>query len=392
MTENAQPRKKWEEADSEGRVVDKRQFPELNAFFYSADPSEFIKLRSQVLSMMAIDDAFLAPAFAVDREIGSMRFSGGGVPPVDARMRYMRTEAVNIVHHASETLLRLYFAHIDHPECPWLGMSAPVPFWDFKERVSKALDDGFDADHIARLFLGGASPSDAGVDVTEEEFDASIEAYRFLLGVCGDRFVGDAFLYNAVKHGLTAIDLDDEEARMEWVSHEGERVPMHKGPAHIYLHEKLTPNAKPDEGTWFMSVEDPNIDRDLAVTSMIAYAMDSLWSVARRDHLGAEGQIFCMKVGSIEMSIYGPIQRAANIMQRMASELAKVKPDGEVDGTNHHFSIYHIPDDWDPSTEEHAPYIRGVKLPLRSQDVRQPTNRSSAYMPFGPRGFQQGPS
>jgi hypothetical protein len=37
--------KSSEEDDEEGKKLDPRQFPELNAVFYTARPSEFIKMR-----------------------------------------------------------------------------------------------------------------------------------------------------------------------------------------------------------------------------------------------------------------------------------------------------------------------------------------------------------
>ncbi|WP_018599374.1 hypothetical protein [Mycobacterium sp. 155] len=390
MSENTSSKKKWEEPDDHGRLLDPRQFPELNAMFYNADPSEFIKMRFRVLSLMAVPDPFLAPAFAVDRQIASIRFGGGEVPPADVRMRYLRTETVAIVHHASEALLRLYFAHIDHPECPWLGMSTSTDFVKFKVRVYDALKEGFDHATIAELFLGGARSEDSKIDVPQEEFDGTLEALAFLLQDCACRFLGDAFLYNAVKHGLTAIDLDDDSAKMVLTGHDGESVPMHTGPAHVYLHQKLHPTAKTSEGQWFVSIDDPNPERDLTVTYLITLAIDSLWNVARRRHIGRPGTVWCIAMGSVEMAVYGPVQRAANLMRRMSSELIKTKPDGDVDGTNHHISIYNIPDDWNPADEEHQPAMREVELPLRPQDIHTPTTGSTSYLPFVPKGFQQG--
>jgi hypothetical protein len=118
--------KPWQDDDADGKKLDTRQFPELNAVFYTADPSDFIKMRVKMLSLVGTPDVFLGPAFAVDRRIGSMAFGGSEVPSSEERQRYLRTEAVTIVHHASEALLRLFFAHVDHPECPWLGMSASL--------------------------------------------------------------------------------------------------------------------------------------------------------------------------------------------------------------------------------------------------------------------------
>lgn len=390
MAENTSSAKKWEEPDDQGRLLDPRQFPELNAIFYNADPSEFIKMRFRVLSLMAVPDPFLAPAFAVDRQIASIRFGGGDVPPLDVRMRYLRTESVAIVHHASEALLRLYFAHLDHPECPWLGMSTSTDFAKFKARVADILKHGFNREDIAQLFLGGVDPVDAGIEVQQSDFDGTIAAMDFLLQNCALRFLGDSFLYNAVKHGLTAIDLDDESAKMEWTSHDGERVRVHAGPAHVYLHQKLHPTANLSDGQWFVSIDSPNPERDLTVTYLITQAIDSLWAVAQRRYLGQPGIIWCIKFGSVEMAVYGPVERAGNLLRRMSSELIKTKPDGDVDGTNHHLAMHYIPEDWDPNEEAHQPGMHAVELPLRPQDVHIPSEAATSYLPFVPRGFQQG--
>jgi hypothetical protein len=361
----------------------------VNAVFYTAHPSELIKMRVEVLTLMACHDAFLAPAFAVSRRIGSMSFGGGNVPSPDARQRYLRTEAVTIVHHASEALLRLFFAHVEHPECPWLGMSASTRFGDFKNLVDTALTNGFDREDIANVFLGGTDPDEADIELSTEEFNETVDSIDMLLMNCASRFLGDSFLYNAVKHGLTAIDLDDEEAKMEWVSHEGERVRMHKGPMHVYLHRKLSPTANASEGQWFISLDDPNPERDLAVTSLITYAIDALWDVARRRYMGKAGSVWYIARGSIELALYAPVEAAANLIRRIAHELIKVKSDGEVDGTNHHVAIHHIPDDWNLDDSNHHPAMRPIDLPVRPQDTHVPTVSPLAYLPIVPKGFQQ---
>jgi hypothetical protein len=193
-----------------------------------------------------------------------------------------------------------------------------------------------------------------------------------------------------VKHGLTAIDLDDDEAKMEWTSHEGKRIPMHKGPVHIYLHRKLHPTAKVAEGQWFLTQDDPNPERDLAVTSLITHVMDALWAVAGRRYMGQSGSVWCISKGSIELALYAPVEAAMNLMRRISHELIKVKPDGDVDGTNHHIGINHIPEDWSLENEEHHPAMRLVDLPVREQDRHVPTVSPRAYLPIVPKGFQQG--
>ena len=170
-------------------------------------------------------------------------------------------------------------------------MSASLSPREFKEQVDDALSRGFSRTDISQVFRGGSDHEDAGVAMAPEDFSATVESIEMLLIDCAVRFIGDACLYNAVKHGLTAIDLDDEEAKMEWESHDGERVRMHKGPLHVYLHRKLAPAARVSEGQWFLGLDDPNPQRDMMITSLITYAIDSLWAVARRRYMGNPGAV-----------------------------------------------------------------------------------------------------
>ena len=195
-----------------------------------------------------------------------------------------------IVHHASEALLRLFYAHVEHPECPWLGMSASTDFADFKGKLAEALKSGFNHDDIALVFLGGTGPGDAGVDISPEDFEDAIDGVATLLEDCAKRFLEDAFLYNAVKHGLTAVETD-EEATIAFESEDGDYVPMHKGSMQVYLHRKLHPIATKQDRQWHFTMADTNPERDLAVSVLISRAIDSLWDVARRRYTGASGII-----------------------------------------------------------------------------------------------------
>jgi hypothetical protein len=74
--------------------------------------------------------------------------------------------------------------------------------------------------------------------------------------------------------------------------------------------------------------------------------------------MGTAGSVWCVVKGSIELALYGPVEAAANLIRRIAHELIKVKPDGAVDGTNHHMAMHHIPEDWDLQNVEHQPAMR----------------------------------
>lgn len=387
VTENARS-KKWDDPDGQGRVLDPAQFPELNAVFYSADPSEFIKMRIESLALMACEDEVLAPAYGSKRPIGdTLHFPANSVPHPKQRHKYVRMEAVTIVHHASEALLRLYFAHIDYPDCPWLGMSTSTDFAGFKKLVDDARRTGFDREDIAAVFLGGADPDDAGIKMGKGKFAETVDAIERLLIECANRFLGDSFLYNAVKHGMTAIDTD---AKMNLEGGNGAQIKMFDGFVHGYLHKKLHSTATKEDGLWFLSLADSNPERDLAVTTVITYALDSLWNVARRRYMGVPGKVYCISKSTVDVAIYAPICQSENPLHRMTHELIKRKDDGEVDGTEHQMSIYNIPPEFHLQNSVKRNQVRKVDLPVRPRDVHTPSVSSKSYLPIVPKGYQRG--
>jgi hypothetical protein len=395
--------KPWEKSDAQGRRLDPGHYTELNAMFYNADPGEFIKMRIEALSLMVCADEQLAPAFGVDRIVATPQADAespqavatfGAMEPPDesARKRYLRMESVMIAHHASEAFLRLFFAHVDHEECPWLGMSASTNFADFKKQVADTLKQGFDRADIATVFLGGETPADAGIELSADEFDDAIGAIDLLLNDAGARVVTDSFLYNAVKHGVTAIAVDDDEAQFAFHGQGGGRTVLHKGPVHVYLHKAAFPNAPKSEPEWFYSAADSNPARELSVSTLISKAIDSLWAVARRRYLGATTSIIYIPKAEVEMAIYGITMLTMNRMARITSELIKVKPDGTVDGTTHRMSMYEIPKEWslEAAATGPQPSSRTVALPARQRDQQFYSMGALAYMPLTPRGFQRG--
>lgn len=104
-----------------------------------------------------------------------MRRSGIGI---------LQTEAVIILHHSVEMILRLLYAHVEYKDCPWQGMASEVNFATFKAKVDKSLTEGFDRAVIADIFLGGASPQDAAVAMSAQDFEDAIDGIDLLLQEC----------------------------------------------------------------------------------------------------------------------------------------------------------------------------------------------------------------
>ena len=186
MTRNRRRSRKPKAAALAGPRLAHELFSELNATFYEDDPSEYLLTKIEAVTLMLAPAEALAPAYASERVVGVSRRAGAPVPSKEARDRYVRTECVLVLHHACEMLLRLFFAHVDKQDCPWLGMAASVSFAEFKEKVSTALRTGFDRDDVARVFLGGTNPGDAALAVDVDEFDDTTAAWQVLLETAAD--------------------------------------------------------------------------------------------------------------------------------------------------------------------------------------------------------------
>ncbi|MDP7703356.1 hypothetical protein [Mycobacterium sp. TY815] len=362
----------------------------MNAVFYMADPADFIRMRTEALSLMACQDEDLQPAYGADRTIGTLRIAGTTPPTRESRERYIRTEAVMIVHHASEALLRLFYAHVDHvKDCPWLGMSASTDFAEFKIRLADAVKTGFNRDEIAMIFLGGTTPADAAIAVPEDDFEDAVDGLQMLLVDCAKRFIEDSFLYNAVKHGLAAVDTDDD-MKMVFTTGDGDQIPLHTGSMHMFLHRKRHPAAGKAERQWHFTLADVNPQRELSVSALIGRAIESLWSVARRRYVGsAGGGVYLISKASVELAVYGTVREAMNLLRKITSELIKTDAAGVNDATHHVPIVYEIPREWEPPSGEHDTDNRYVELPVRQQDRRIYSTSLTAYLPITPSGYQR---
>ncbi|MCV7103766.1 hypothetical protein [Mycobacterium palustre] len=227
-------------------------FSELNATFYEDDPSEYLLTKIEAVTLMLAPADALAPAYESERIIGVSRRAGAPVPSKEARDRYVRTECVLVLHHACEMLLRLFFAHVDKQDCPWLGMAASVSFAEFKTKVSTALRSGFDREDVAQVFLGGTNPADAGLNVEADEFEDTTAAWQLLLETAADTVLSESFLYNSAKHGLTVVHTD-ESTQMAFTPPGGDPVLLVAGSQFAYLHRPQTPGV--NGGTeWWVSL------------------------------------------------------------------------------------------------------------------------------------------
>jgi hypothetical protein len=367
-----------------------QQFQELNFSFYEEQPYDFINMRIEVLSMMLCNDDELAPIYAVERSINGVQLGGTTPPGEDKRKKYMQTEAVMILHHAVEMVLRLFYAHVEYKDCPWLGMASEISFVVFKTKVSESLTEGFDRVQLAEIFLGGTSPEDAAIAMSAEDFEDAIDALQMLLQECCRRLLEESFLYNSIKHGLSTISLD-EETKLAQRSSSGETVVGHSGPMFAYMHKQRRPGPKvAGEREWFLTMAGAKTERDLALSLLIANAVESLWDVARRRYTGKGGSIRHIRRSIVETVMYDLLMQSLNVVSAVSMEMPKLKEDGSYDAVEYDFVGNRVPEGYEKKDGFHLAECPRINLVVRQKDQRVFSTANSFFYPFSPKGSSQG--
>ncbi|QSE87547.1 hypothetical protein JWS13_02430 (plasmid) [Rhodococcus pseudokoreensis] len=343
-------------------------------------------MRIESLSLMVCDDSALAPAFGSARRVGIAEF--GAMPPPDeeARVRYVRSEAVVILHHSAETLLRMYFAHVDYPHCPWLGIASSRTPGEFKDKCLEVAHHGVNRDTVATVFMGGTDPRDAAVRLTDDQFEASVGALTSLILFCAERFLSESFIYNAAKHGLSTVHLDPSTRFEVEPPGGGDRIPISSGSMLTYLHKPERPGSRSGP-EWFVSATGTLPDQDLGVALLIQRAVSSLWDVARRRYTGQSGSISVFSPAMILDSVYGPVQNSLNIVRTISFELPKKGSDGSISEVRVNFTRQALDEGWDSATPGFRPVnLVRVDLPRRQRDLQPITVSRQNLLPFSPKG------
>lgn len=267
----------------EERNLAPEQFPELNRQFYSAplQPHAYLRHRWRSLFLEAQPPDRLPRAFDAELRIGDLSTSWATPENdwEDPELRdYLSTESTVLLHHASEALFRLYFAHTDSPECPWLAVARLRLPAQFKERLSLFMSEAGTAAAAAsvmNIFYGHPEPNEANVERWTDIKDGSMMLLRHL----GRRLQTEGPLYNSAKHGLALVP---GPAAMALGDRNGPLPIRAEGPSITYLTVKEGQNGK----RWAQETVWLDAEKNLALTHFATTAIGNLWRVARHRYIG----------------------------------------------------------------------------------------------------------
>lgn len=310
------------------------------------------------------------------------------------RVEYVALEVTVLFHHAAETLMRLLFAHLETPNCPWLEVTRLTDFRKFKaevDKLRKSRRDSWDRKKLGVTLLGGVDPEDAGLSITQEEWDEHLDASIIFMVDLANRLLNDSNLYNTAKHGLAGIV--DSRTKLQWKVGDETHV-LNDGPCIAYPRRSDDPDSTAGELKWRMSVDAVLIDSDMLMVELICKYIDSIFDVARRRYVGEAGGVWLCNQNLVYSTILQGRVSAGQLVSGYTFDMttASVSPSGErvlsgiqIDLKAHRVSASVLDriDAFD--VERDAPRI--VELPDQERFKRVPVG-DGHLLPFSPKGSQ----
>lgn len=270
----------------EDRLLAWEQFEELNRKFYTAksQPHDYVEARLRALLLATSGSNLIAQAAAGGFQIGDLKvaFGDDSEDPKEVereRREFLVSESSVLLHHAGETLMRLFLAHVGLPKCPRLEAARLRQFWRFKKRLeefARSLQDGETQASVMEVFTGAARRDQLGGAIPADKWTEHRDGLVALLGTVTGILLSDGALYNAAKHGL-AIMPTEAGVRFDFGAGAPDIDLSADGSALTYLQAVDTPNGK----RWQETINWVSPESNLSLTFLVSQQMKTLLRVAR---------------------------------------------------------------------------------------------------------------
>jgi hypothetical protein len=269
-------------------LLAREQLPELNKFFYAGKPWEHFNYRNHLLMLVAGagDRLYEIAREGVTykglfyQEKSEEGEEGEEEEAAQARERFIIADSEALLHHAIETLLRLYLAHEDQDPCPWLEMARIRTPGAFKQKVEARFLADMPQDErrerTAKVFFGTADRTKLKPMPSEEDWNSGLDNIEAFLGHFAQHF-SDADVYSALKHGLAV-----RPGEAAFQLGDGQLIKA-EGPSIEYLGLRLNPDG---ERRWHRSVSWIRPEHSMGLVFLAARLMESLWGIAKFRYLG----------------------------------------------------------------------------------------------------------
>lgn len=254
-------------------------FPELNSSFYAMSPHGYLRMRLRSLYLWLGNPDGMYDLMSKGVTFEEMAISRSGDPDEedeDERRRFAAIECEVLLHHVSETLLRLYIVHSRLPPCPWLELSSQRDFKEFKREVNKLrgrLTSGEEEDRIHQVFHVNSERSAIKPTPDPETWDRAAANIAHFLDFYAGHFLNSAS-YNAAKHGLAVAS--GEQGLSLGAGSDEEPFLSRKGPAIEYLKVDSGPDKRP---RWSKEVKWIVAKRIVPLVHIGCNLIEGIWNV-----------------------------------------------------------------------------------------------------------------
>jgi hypothetical protein len=267
------------------------QVQELNRDFYRLEPTTYFLFRLRNLVLSAGRGLELEQLLIKGVEVGVFKLSAPDGSRLDSldeeqeeeRHAFVTLETEVLLHHLSETLLRLYLAHEHSPPCPWISLSRERSPRRFKKKAAALLDrletvEGQEL--LTRAFFGTTDRSTIGGEaVSEEMWTELVDSCRLWLSWFA-RYILDGDVYNAAKHGL---GVHPQRIALT-VEIDGEAFIGGSGPCLEFLQSVRDADG---HRRWRRTTKWVQWDRLFGAVHIACQLIDRLWTVARARYAGS---------------------------------------------------------------------------------------------------------
>lgn len=265
-------------------LIASEQFPEMNRSFYGTRPWQYFRQRQRYLLLAAGAPEKLSEIGREGVKVGRLAYTltddaDGGTEEEENRKSYLLAESEVLMHHASETLLRIYLAHEGLPECPWLNMARVRSPGEFKQRVEKRFarsDVGANRVQLAQVFFGTDQRENITPTPDADAWEQGIANIESFLRHYARHFL-DPDSYNALKHGLA---VQTGEAGMQLG--DGDLIKVH-GTALEFLSLRRDQHGRQ---RWNMTTRWIDVDKTMTFVYLATALIESIWNIARARYLG----------------------------------------------------------------------------------------------------------
>lgn len=225
----------------------------LNESFYSSSPASYFEQRLNCLLVVAADDPEYGQQLRSGITIAGQSIIVGPDERVDTQMdseqlrRFITSETQVLLHHATESLLRLYLGHEGGSPCPWLDIATLISFSKFHNAVNtrfvKPMREETLRALVADTILGNKT-YDEKIRMNQATWEEAVKRLTTWMCFFSRKLTKDAPIYNAAKHGFA---LCSDETQFAFMDEDGKTCMSHRGPSlEVLVHGEW----KDDDRSW----------------------------------------------------------------------------------------------------------------------------------------------